>query len=121
MKVITAAGQVKKEYEENVQRMVREIDLGKDMGAVLENLSSHYGGVFVDASGDVWKVLIDKAEAEAYEKIKALPQGEGLRACGVLLRWFTDVSGLGSAEQARRLMHPEPPKREEELAECIDA
>ncbi len=41
-------------------------------------------------------------------------------AYGVLYRWFTDVSGLGLAEQARMLMHPAPPKREEELVEHVD-
>ena len=43
-----------------------------------------------------------------------------MRAYGVLYRWFTDVSGLGLPEQARRLMQPEPPKKEEDLAESID-
>ncbi len=33
-----------------------------------------------------------------------------------MYRWFTDVSGLGLSEQARRLMYPDPPKKEEELA-----
>ena len=41
-------------------------------------------------------------------------------AYGVLYRWFTDVSGLGLAEQARMLMHPAPPKREEDLAEHVE-
>ncbi len=35
-------------------------------------------------------------------------------------RWFTDVSGLGVAEQARKLTHPAPPKREEVFAEHVD-
>ncbi len=30
------------------------------------------------------------------------------------------MSGLGLAEQARRLMHPDPPKIEEELAEYVE-
>ena len=38
----------------------------------------------------------------------------------MLYRWFTDVSGLGLAEQARMLMHPTPPKRDEELAEYVE-
>ncbi len=38
----------------------------------------------------------------------------------MLYRWFTDVSGLGLAEQARMLMHPAPPKREEEPAEHVE-
>ncbi len=41
-------------------------------------------------------------------------------AHGVLYRWLTDVSGLGLAEQARMLMHPSPPKPEEELAEHVE-
>ncbi len=38
----------------------------------------------------------------------------------MLYRCFTDVSGLGSAERARMLLHPTPPKREEELAEHVE-
>ncbi len=34
-----------------------------------------------------------------------------MRAYGVVDRWFTDVSGLGLSEQARRLMHQDPPKK----------
>ncbi len=30
------------------------------------------------------------------------------------------MSGFGLAEQARRLMHPEPPKKEKELAEHVE-
>ncbi len=64
-------------------------------------------------------MLSDEAEAEAYDKIKTIPQGEGVRAYGVVYRWFTDASGLGLAEQARRLMLPDPPNREKELAEHV--
>ena len=71
-------------------------------------------------SGDVWEILIDKADMGAYDKIKMVPKGQGVIAYGVPHRWFTDVSGLGLAEQARMLMHPTPPKREEELAEHGD-
>ncbi len=53
----------------------------------------------------------------AYDKIKMVPKGQGVVVYGVLRPWFTDVSNLGSAEQARMLMHPAPPKREEGLAE----
>ncbi len=100
--------------------MVKEIDLGKDLGAVMTKMQSAYGEMFESASGDVWKVLIDKAEAEAYDKIKTITQGEGLKAYAVIYRWFTDVSGLGLAEQARRLMYPEAPKKEDDLAEHVE-
>ncbi len=42
-------------------------------------------------------------------------------ANGVMCRWVTDVSGLGLAEQARILMHPDLSKEEEEdLAEHVE-
>ena len=119
-KSITALGQVKAEYEEIVHRLAREIDLGKEMEAILTMMENNYGAMFRVASSETWKILIDKAEAEAYDKIKTIQHGHGIKAYGVLYRWFTDVSGLGLAEQARRLMHPEPPKREEELAEHVE-
>ncbi len=75
---------------------------------------------FLKVSEDVWNVLIDKVEAEAYDKIKMVPKGRGVVAYGVLYRWFTDVSGLGLAEQARMLMHPAPPKREDDLAKHVE-
>ncbi len=40
-----------------------------------------------------WKVLIDQAEAEAYDKIKTILRGQGIKAYGVVYRWFIDVSG----------------------------
>ncbi len=64
--------------------------------------------------------MLDKAENEAYNKIKMIPKGHGIVAYGVLYRWFTDASGFGLAEQARMLTHPTPPKREEELAEHVE-
>ena len=82
------------------------------MEAILTTMENNYGAMFREASSEIWKTLIDKAEAEAYDKIKTIQHGHGMKAYGVLYRWFTDVSGLGLAEQARRLMHPEPPKKE---------
>ncbi len=63
---------------------------------------------------------IDKAVMDADDKIKMAPEAEGVVAYGVVLHWFTNVSGLGLAEQARLLVHPAPPKKEEDLAEHVD-
>ena len=100
--------------------MVKEIDLGKDLEKVVTRLIGEYGDDFAKVSGDIWNIWIDKAEAEAYDKIKMAPKGQGVVAYGVLYRLFTDVSGLGLAEQARMLMHPAPPKREEDLPEHLE-
>ncbi len=63
---------------------------------------------------------MDTGENEAYEKIKMVHNDKGIIAYGVLCLWFTDVSGLGFAEQARTLTHPSPPMREEELADHLE-
>ena len=54
--------------------------------------------------------------------MKAVKERDGLEGYGKTYQWFTEISGLGLAEQARRLMHPDPPKKEEEeeLAEYVD-
>ncbi len=46
-----------------------------------------------------------------------IPDDQKVVAYGVLCRWFTDVSGLGLADQDRLLMHSTPPKREDDLSE----
>ena len=46
------------------------MDLGRELDKVVENLRSHYGEEFRKVSGDVWNILMDKAENEAYDKIK---------------------------------------------------
>ncbi len=86
----------------------------------MTGLKGEYGDEFDKVSGDVWIISIGKAEMEAYDKTKMVPKGRGVVAYGVLRRWFADVSGLGLAEQAQMLMHPAPPKREEELAEHVE-
>ena len=37
-----------------------------------------------------------------------------------MYKYFTETSGLGLAERARKLMHPEPVQMEEELADRIE-
>ena len=103
-----------------MQRLVKETDLCKELDKVVEELRATYGGEFVRVSGDVWNILLDKAENEAYDKIKMVHKGEEMTAYGVLYRWFTDVAGLGLVEQAGMLMHPSPPNREEDLAEHVE-
>ncbi len=99
---------------------VKETDLGKELDKVVEELRINYGGELARVSGDVWNILMDSAENEAYDRIKMFHKGGGITAYGVLHRRFADVSGLGLAEQTRMLMHPSPAKREEDLAEHME-
>ncbi len=107
-------------HEDIIQHLGKETDLGKELDKVVEELRITYGGEFVRLPGDVWNILMDKTENEAYDKIKMVQKGDGISAYGVSYRWFTDVSGLGLAEQDRMLLHPSPPKREEDLAEHVE-
>ncbi len=90
-KFTTALGQFKGSYEEIVRRMAREIDLGKAVDVVISIMFSVYGEELWEASADIRRVLVDKAEATAYDKIKMIPQGEGIKAYGVVYRSSTDL------------------------------
>ncbi len=52
-----------------MQRLVKEIDRGKETEKVVTGLKGECGDEFDNVSGDVWNILIDKAEMESYEKI----------------------------------------------------
>ncbi len=61
-------------------RLVKEIDLGKEMDKIVTGLRADSGEEFENASGDVWSILTVKAEMEAYDKIMMVPNGkESLR------------------------------------------
>ncbi len=64
--------------------------------------------------------MFDKAGMDAYDKIKMVPKGQRVVADGVMCWWFTNESGLELVDHARRLMHPDPPKKEEVLFEHIE-
>ena len=64
--------------------MVRAIDLGKELDKIITAVKGDYGDALRDASGDKLHVLIDKAEMEACDKIKTIPQGQGIQAYGVV-------------------------------------
>ena len=68
----------------------------------------------------MYAVLLDKAEGDvAYKKVQSVARGEGLLAYAKMYTWFTEVSGMGLMEQARKLMHPDAPKKEEDIATAI--
>ncbi len=52
-KFTTALGQIGDAHEEIVRRLVKEIDLGKDMGKVVTGLRGEYGDEFDKVLGDV--------------------------------------------------------------------
>ncbi len=69
-KLTTAFGQVGGVHEEIVHRLVKEIDLGKRLEKDVTGPREEFGDMFNKVVGDAWNLLIDKAEAEAYDKIQ---------------------------------------------------
>jgi hypothetical protein len=54
--------------------------LSNEIDTMMTHLKGSFGAV---GMGDQWKILTGKAEVEAYDKIKMITQGEGVRAYGV--------------------------------------
>ena len=95
---IAALCQVGGSHEGIIQQLVKETDLGKELDKVVENLRSNPGDEFGRVSGDVWIVIMDKAENEEYDKIKTVPKGQEVVDCGVLYRWLADASHSAEVE-----------------------
>ena len=76
-------------------------------------------GDHTEFSQSLYCVLMNKAEGDAYDKMP-IAENEGIVRYSVLYTWYTEISGLGLTEQARRLMDPEAPKNEEDLADAVD-
>ncbi len=57
--------------------MVKEINLGKELEKVVTGLREELGDEFNKVLGDIRKNMIDKAEMEAYDKIKRCRKDKG--------------------------------------------
>ena len=121
-KLKSALRTVDKAYDDVLEEVEKELNIGTPMDKIEKDIKDRVTDDDYDKLvQDLYGILIDKSEDEAYDKIKSIDTNKGLQAYMVLYKWFTDVSGMGLAEQARRLMHPDPPKDESGLAECIEA
>ena len=63
---------------------------------------------------------MEKAVGTVHTKVNNGASKGGIYIYVDVYKYFTETSGLGLAEQARRLMHPDPVKREEELTATIE-
>ena len=68
-------------------------------------------------------ILVDKAEGKISTNIgNHLPdaQADGIDIYAPVFKWFTETSGLGLAEKARRLMDRSRARKEEEIGERLE-
>ena len=66
-------------YSVTTDERVRTIDLGKSIDKVLEEMEAMYKRDWLVLSDELYKVIIDKADGEAYDKISRLPPARDVR------------------------------------------
>lgn len=69
---------------------------------------------------DLYCILVDKCDGEAYSKVKTVQEGDGIAAYCIIHRYFTEISGYGTTLRAQQLIFPPSPKTEGHIAECVD-
>ena len=69
---------------------------------------------------DIRSTLIDKAAGDIHTRITNAKMRSGAYLYADIYKWFTETSGLGLAEQAVKLIAPDPVKKEEDLAEALE-
>jgi hypothetical protein len=121
-KMVGAIGQVNTEYGRILDELAEGIDSGKEVPqAVVEIKDQEDPDLVEKLDAELYAIILDKAEGEtAYKKVQSVKRNEGIKGYAILYRWFTEISGMGLAEQARRLMQPETPKKEEDIAQAIE-
>ena len=120
-KFVSAVYTIQEEFGDVMTKIAKELDMGAKPDEMRQTLQDEYDdGLLDEISQNLYTILMDKSEGDAYDKIKGISTRDGIVGYSRVYRWFTEISGLGLAEQARRLMHPEAPKREDELAEFVD-
>ena len=67
------------------------------------------------ANESLYSVLLEKTEGEARDRVKEVPEGDGLEAYRRIHRWFTMTTGQGLSERYGRLQHPPTAKRDEDV------
>ena len=59
-----------------IEDMVKQLDLGKSTDKVLEEMEAGYDQDWKSMSSEVYKVIIDKVEGEAYDNINVMDAEE---------------------------------------------
>ena len=121
-------GQVDPLYKEAIKKIMHWAD--SEGSPDLEHGWPQRGGVMGigDMDGldvemldrDIINVLLEKAAGTVSTKVTNGEAKGGIHVYTEVYKWFTETSGLGLAEQARKLMHPEPVKKEDELADRLE-
>jgi hypothetical protein len=61
-KVLSAVGQVEAGYERLLQELAQEVDLGRNVDKILEEMEAKHSDFYLKTSNDMRKLLIDKVD-----------------------------------------------------------
>ena len=69
---------------------------------------------------DLFAVLMDKAESEAYFRVTSVEPVEGIEAFINIFKRFMGTRGMGLQEKARQIMAPTAIKSEGEFTDAVE-
>ena len=95
------------------------MEVAKDMkigGGKYEGMREN----LIELNRDLWSILLDKCEGEAWMKINSVRDGEGLWAYIKLHQWFTKTTLQGQTNNRLRIMQPIAPKHDHEVAGAVE-
>ena len=95
------------------RRVLKEEELNRIEGA--EEI-----GNGIEASENLYCVLVEKTEGDAALRVNSGEQGQGMKAYMRVYLWFAGTTGLALTEKTRMLMHPTPVKHEYEIADALE-
>ena len=119
-KFANAMGQVDRKYESALTTMMKwaGADSLSDMDqwqTVTDRVMTQVGDFDSEQfDRDLRNVLIEKAMGTVHTKVNNCVKKGGVYMYVDVYKYFTETSGLGLAEQCRKLMQPTQVKREEE-------
>ena len=70
---------------------------------------------------EMYAILQDKLEGEAYKKANSVKEGEGLHAYIRMHQWFNQATDLGTTQRRINVMKPNQCKHEWEVASAVEA
>ena len=77
-------------------------------------------GKLEELNSNLWCVLIEKTEGEAYDKINTTIAGEGMMAFVKMHNWFSRITESGVTNRLIYIMKPEACKHDWEVAGAIE-
>ena len=130
-KLVNSFAQVNNQYRGILESIAKGIDHDLDMSmstvdkwdawvSKLSNAPPHDKVDMGSLNEDLYAVLMDKTEGEAWQRVRAVNSGHGLEAFVRIYKWFMGTSGQGLSEKARIIMSPSSPKAEGDIAEAVD-